>query len=49
VYLSHHYVIDLFAGALVAAASLAVMPLVHRAFGFAASSLLPAKGSQGPA
>lgn len=49
VYLSHHYVIDLFAGALVAAASLAVMPLVHRAFGFAASSWLPAKGSQGPA
>ena len=48
VYLSHHYVIDLFAGALVAAASLAVMPLVHRAFGFAASSWVPAKGSLHP-
>ena len=34
VYLSHHYVVDLIAGAAVAALSLAAMPLVHRAFGF---------------
>jgi membrane-associated phospholipid phosphatase len=45
VYLSHHYIIDLVAGALLACASLAVMPLIHRVFGFAPSPWLPAKGS----
>ncbi len=45
VYLSHHYIIDLFAGAAVAAVSLAVMPLARRAFGFAASPWVPAKES----
>ncbi len=34
VYLSHHYVVDLLAGALVAAAVLAVMPSLRRVFGF---------------
>ncbi len=45
VYLSHHYVIDLFAGALVSCGSLALMPLARRAFGFTSSPWLPAKGS----
>jgi membrane-associated phospholipid phosphatase len=46
VFLSHHYVIDLVAGALLAAAALAAMPLAHRAFGLAPGPLLPAKRSQ---
>lgn len=45
VYLSHHYVIDLVAGGLLAAAVLAAMPVIHRAFGLAQSPLLAAKGS----
>ncbi len=45
VYLSHHYIIDLFAGAAVAAISLVAMPLVRRVFGLAASPWFPAKGS----
>jgi membrane-associated phospholipid phosphatase len=45
VYLSHHYVIDLFAGAALAVLSLAAMPLIRRVFGFAASPWVPAKES----
>jgi membrane-associated phospholipid phosphatase len=45
VYLSHHYVIDIVAGALLAVAVLATMPLAHRIFGLAPGPLLPAKGS----
>ncbi len=45
VYLSHHYIIDLVAGALLAAAMVAAMPLIHRAFGLAQRPLVAAKGS----
>lgn len=45
VYLSHHYIIDLVAGALLAAAVLAAMPLAHRAFGLAPGPWLAAKES----
>jgi len=43
VYLSHHYVVDLFAGAAVALLSMAAMPLIRRAFGFAPSTWVPTK------
>jgi len=45
VYLSHHYVIDLVAGALLAAAVLAAMPRVHRAFGLAPGAFVAANDS----
>ncbi len=43
VYLSHHYVVDLVAGALLAAATLAAVPLLQRALGSAASPWLTRK------
>ncbi len=45
VYLSHHYIVDLFAGAAVAVLSLAAMPLIRRAFGFAPSAWAAPKES----
>ncbi|HTT71118.1 MAG TPA: phosphatase PAP2 family protein, partial [Anaeromyxobacteraceae bacterium] len=38
VYLSHHYIVDLFAGTLLALGMLGCMPFLQRAFGFTASS-----------
>ncbi len=45
VYLSHHYAIDLVAGAALALVAVAAMPLVQRAFGLAPRAWLAARDS----